>query len=195
MKLIAALMLIFAGSAHAQSACALRVRVYDPDFRPLDSIPVVIRMDDGRIIGHLRTKNGTAELCDIGWGTFSVMVGQEMCGQVEIRHLYISQINTLEVPVVYRNCHGMMIWSACSVLVRVRGQDGRNLTSATLEIAERPNGTLAPDAFGRIFFGIRFGETVHLSVSARGYASELRELSCTREKPQIEEILDLRPTR
>jgi hypothetical protein len=191
---VALFMFLSTTLAYSQSACALRVRVYGANLHPTDAT-VGVRFDDGRSLAPRQTKNGVVEFCSIGWGTFSVIVGQEMCGQVEVKHLYIAEGDTLEVPVLYRNCHGMLIDSACSVIVRAQGPDGNDIPTAKITIAGRPNSRYTPDEWGRIFFGIRFGETAAVTLSANGYGAEGREIGCTREKPRIEETFHLRPTR
>ena len=148
-------------------------------------------MEDGRVSPERQTVNGIANFCDIGWGTFSVIVGQEMCGQVEVKHLYISQSATLQVPVLYKNCHGNLFDLACSVIFRIRDPADRPIPSAKIEIAGQSGSTFTPDVWGRTFFGVQFGRTADVKVTAEGYVSDERRVECARDKPHLEESIRL----
>jgi hypothetical protein len=116
-----------------------------------------------------------------------------MCGQVAVKHLYISQIGTLEVPVIYRNCHGMIIDSACSVILRIRDSTDHDITGAKISVSGDRHESLAPDDWGRVFLGIRFGSRADVRVTAEGFAPQDRRLECSADNPRIEETIRLEP--
>ena len=176
--------------ARAQDVCALRVRVLDRAGRPVE-VNVSVTMDDGRSIGAKFAARGVAEFCDVGWGTFSVTVGGESCGQVTVKHLYIAWSSTLEVPVIYQNCHGFEASSGCLVLVRVHDSDGDPVQSAAL-LQDNGKPRYVTDKYGRAVFGMKYGTDTAVTVARSGYKAEMLKFSCTRQAPNLEETIQLR---
>jgi len=172
-----------------QNVCSVRITVADPKGSPV-TVPVSLRMDDGTLVGTEQTIRGVAEFCDVGWGTFSVTVGGESCGQVVVKHLYISWGATLEVPVMYRNCHGFLITGGgCALLVRVKDARGP-VPNAQVRWKGASNETTT-DRYGRAMLGIKFGDSGELLVAGDGYEPQSRSLECSRSKVQIEENVQL----
>jgi hypothetical protein len=189
MKPLIILALLLHGGALAQNICSLRVFVYDRAGMPEDA-PVSVTMDDGRFLGTRLTKTGVAEFCDVGWGTFSITIGPEMCGQVTVKHLYTSWNSTLEVPVIYENCHGFEAFSGCLVLVRVF--DGDQTLSEALVRSDNSTSTSRTDRYGRTVFGMKYGTTTTTTVSHPEHKTQTLQISCTRDKPRIEQTIRLR---
>jgi hypothetical protein len=168
-----------------QTTCSVRVRVRDVRGEPVAGLPVTLQMDSGGQTETKTTAAGTAEFCEVGWGTFSITAGFELCGQVVIRHLYIQWTQTLEVPLVWQDCHGMLLVDGCLVMLRITDAGGRPLSGASVQIggvADRET----TDAYGRIVEPLRFDTTTTVQISKSGYITASEKIACDRHTIRIE---------
>lgn len=195
MEVLVVALCVLAPHSYAQERCDLRILVTDYAGRPADE-PVTIISDSGRVIAKTESKNGIAEVCDVGLGTFSAVIGRELCGQVVLRHLQVRP-PSLVLRVLYENCHGLTVRDACPVLLRIIDGHGKRLSGAVAQVGNIIYSNIKSDNLGRIFFPLPFGKTEHVSVSLRGYRTAHFTLSCPREAPCIEEsvLLEQKPTK
>jgi len=192
--LIGVMIFLCAPVLHA-APCDLKVIVKDYQGRPVRFYPQVRALGlDGHQIAEAKVLDGVAEICDVGIKDFSLVVGNEMCGQVTVRLLYIRK-RPLVVPVFYENCHGFRVPTGCHVLLRIQSSDGSRLAGATVStpVLRAPRQS---DAYGRVELYLpKPPDASHyqISVVKPNFRSQVLTIPCARGDTEIEQSVVLQP--
>ena len=164
--------LTFAISVSGQE-CDLRVLIRDYESRPTEAAVAITDMQ-GKLLTETISKGGVAEFCDLGIAPFNVVVGLNVCGQVQVKWLSVYQGQTLEVPVYMRPCHGW-VPRGCDFLIRLVDEQGTKLAAASLIIQHQVRLT---DRFGRIRLSVGRGKELELIARYAGLREEHFSLAC-----------------
>jgi len=189
---------LFFGSIHlyGQQAlpsdfCTLRVTVRDFQGAVSQGVPVVVRSKTGVMLATSRTgQDGRAEFCDLPLGLFDVAVGVSLCGQVIVRDLFDIYPYSIELPVLYENCHGA-VWSmggGCDVLLRVIAMNKAPLAGASVK---GPSRTWSSDQFGRVRLKVPWDSSAKLSITKQGYVASQADVVCGKGRSRFEEVVEL----
>ena len=182
------------GPACGAEYCAFHVVVEDPAGRSSGvSVPVVVRDSAGRVVASSKTRDGKADLCDVGFGSFDIEIGSdELCGQIFIRHVPTRLGVDVTLKAVLNDClDPSWIADGCMVLLRARDGNGDPVPRARLETDGRSTESQT-DSYGRLLFGIGFGETSTLKLVSEASASASVTLSCSKKEPKLQRTLILR---
>jgi hypothetical protein len=173
--------------------CDLKVVVSGYAGRPVRvDVPVRVLGPNGQEIAKAHTTNGVAEFCDVGVQDFSLVVGNEMCGQVIIRLLHIRQRPHV-IPVFYENCHAFRVPSGCQVLLRIQDPEGARLAGATA-IGSFLRTARQSDFYGRVELGLphpRGSTHYEVVVNKPGFRSDPVSIPCSRSDYEVEKTVIL----
>jgi len=167
----------------AGGVCDLRIYIRDPSGKPTDTMVRVVD-EAGAVRVELQSRNGVAEVCDVGLHEVSVIVGGDFCGQTIVRR--IKRLEPESLVVTYHNCHTQRVHSPCLVLIRVRLPDGSPAAGASLRM-----GAIAwtgrSDQYGRLFVPLdRFGAHYPVTISLSGYEDRSVDLECSTDRTRQE---------
>lgn len=182
---------IWCSSLSAQDFCALRVTVHNYKGVPVSDVPVAVRSRGGAVFGEGRTGNsGSVEFCDIGLELIEVVVGVPLCGQVVVRDLFDRHPSTIELKVLYENCHAaaMRLDPTCDVLIRVNGAGANALSGVTVETN---NQTWITDHLGRVRMRIPRNAAMAFAVYSPGFNTGKLHVSCIGGLSRFEQIVTL----
>lgn len=173
----------------AETICDLRVYIRDPSGKAIDA-PVKVVDERGMVRAELQSRNGIADVCDLGLFEVSVIVGADACGQTEVRR--IKRLEPESIVVTYRNCHAHRVHSPCVTLLRVKSHDGKPLLGASLRIGATVWDERS-DQYGRLFLPMdRIGKRYDATVSHPHYEDQTVELECSIEKTRQEMTVVMR---
>lgn len=184
-------------SVQAAEYCAFHIEVEDADGLSKGvSQPITIADLKGNVIAKSITRDGKADICDIGFGTFDIKIGDlETCGQVVIRRLTPRLGDDMVVHARLTRCWEPP-WTPptfCIILLHARSGDGAAVSQAQLSIDKHPT-RFRTDSYGRVVTTMDFGKTSSVTLT-----SEKKSLignamiECTRSNPRIERTVTLRP--
>ena len=184
-----------AWSTHAaEYYCAFHVIVEDTEGRSSGvSVPVVVRDATGSVVASTKTRDGEADICDLGFGRFDIEIGSDKsCGQTVIRNVPTRVGKDVTLRAVWNDClDPSWLASGCMVLLRARDAEGAPLVGARIE-TERGVTKLKTGPFGRVLFAMDYGETSTYTLVSDTGRSASATLSCTKKNPKIERTLVLR---
>jgi len=194
-RLLVSVMFLLCASVLRAAPCDLKVVLKDYQGRPVRFYPQVKAFGlDGQQIAEAKVVDGVAEICDVGIKDFSLVVGNEMCGQVTVRLLHITK-RPLVVPVFYENCHGFRVPTGCHVLLRIQGPDGSRLAGATVSTPGL-SGPRQSDAYGRVELYLPKPQNAshsQVSVVKPKFRSQVVKIPCARGNVEIEQVVVLQP--
>lgn len=167
----------------ADTFCALRVEIFHLD----GTIPALggkVLLLDGadKVIGSFRATDGTVEICDLGFGTFSVVLETSVCVPTKVIGLRSTTTRKPQLLRLFQNIcfngEGEVFPESCSVYFRAKDR-GSGKPLAGVEISAGVI-RIATDSYGRAFlaqiagpadYSIRFqdGTTTSLSLFCKDY--------------------------
>ena len=182
------------GSARAADYCAFHIAVdYSdgPTWRP--NVPVEVIGAGGQVVAHTKTVDGKADVCDVGFGTFEIVVAPKSCGEVAVRRLTTTLGEDQAIRVVLNRCSGHSLFrpTACLVLLRAKNEEGAPIPQATVEIDAHPT-RLRTDSLGRVVLAMDFDKTSAITVISEPRSPATVDVTCTKDDPEIERTLVLR---
>jgi hypothetical protein len=182
------LFVISLGVVAGQSAefCDVRVIVRGVDGGLMNAVPVKAVGPGGDILLTTLSVRGVAELCDIGPKEFTIIVGQELCGQVSLSRLKTGWPRTLVLPVILQNCHGNTLRNGCILLMHVVGTKGEPLEGATLAVDGKPYPVERSDQHGRLRVGLKFDEDHRIDVFVDNSRRASATVPCASKEPDLE---------
>lgn len=149
----------------ASEYCSLTVRIEDPATgKLLSGVPVDVRIGD-RIIAGGFSKEGLVRFCDLGFNTYDVHVGGNLCGSVVIRAITPQWPRGRNIRVLYASCHVYASSLQCLFLLRVPSARCRFTTA----VASTP-----ADSQARIFLEVPRGQTLAGTVLSDAGRREVR---------------------
>jgi hypothetical protein len=164
----------------AADFCAVYVNVTTTNGRPSDA-PVALIDQDGSVETSTTAQQGKAVLCDIGFGSHTIRIGDAKCaGYVTIHNVSLIYGVPQTFTAVWDGCRyidGMTIPPSCPAAFRVTSQDGKKLTDA--EATQPGNATTYhADSYGRFFLAVSNGSVKNFTFSAPGYEPQVVKVSC-----------------
>ena len=191
--LIALVWCIGAGAAEdTTNYCALQVEVVNEAGAPLSQVSVRLRDSKHQEVRRFQVIKGSAAICDIPFGEYSLEVDAE--DSCPLRTI-VSGIRPLIPPHSYRlrlilySCpgagDGFRTRNSCTVYMRAQTLQGSTISGATVSQA---NSALAvTDAYGRAWFGIPAMLETEVTISKSGFKPVSVKISC--EKKRQTEVL------
>jgi hypothetical protein len=173
--------------------CEVTVSVKDPLGVPAEGWVTLRRSFDPSGL-RVRTQKGVAELCDVGYGVFSVEVAAAAgCPTVTITNLQYWYLNPLTLKVVLPSCTDkpMLPPNGCPVILRIRNEHGEVPTGGRLKGVPRQAAAMRVDKLGRNIFWLDYGETAEVTAEAEGYLPETWTVRCEKGKPYVEKTVTL----
>ena len=131
----------------AETRCAVVLRVNDNEGQPITGHIVKVIDETGLVKSIYRLKNGRVDICDLGFGTFSLRI--ESCHPVTISGVREDLKETVNLFTTASRCisrDGYLI--GCEVYLRVVGVHREPLEGVEAIFGEKP--ALLSDKYGRI---------------------------------------------
>ena len=182
----------------AAEFCSLRVSVRATANELPISTPIAVVDPAGRTIATMDSVSGEARFCDLPFGEYSIIVGDnERCGQTVIRGVRIGFGDERVLKAMANGCphpwfpgivqrNGRWYPTTCGILIRVRGSDGMALPGAEIDLS---GGKLLSDSFGRIRIHMKANEELVLSLTRPRYVTETVPLTCGRTYSESEKTI------
>jgi hypothetical protein len=190
------LVVLRAGTALGQG-CELQLRV-ENQRGDLTNARIVLRSEAGDLEQRVKTQDGLARICDVGFRPFTLEVSEgENCPLVIIRDLRHFLHREIHLKIVLAECASapMLAPTGCTALLRVRGESGTIPTEIEFHDLPGRENAVRGDVFGRVFFGLDYGQQARILVRARGYADAYVAASCLRGKPEVEQTVVMEKAR
>lgn len=172
--------------------CAVRLRIVDPQGRPLDSTFSVFD-ERGKLVLESKSAQGVAEICDLPFGNSRIDIGRETsCGSLTIKNLRDRWPLNQEIVAVRNLCGGDQIGPqlGCMVAFRIKDMVGHPLAGVTIDVG----GSRIPvsDRFGRAWAAISTGSMPIAELSIFGYEPLSSTLNCKMDSLNIRKEVTMR---
>jgi hypothetical protein len=160
---------------YAADFCAVTVSIHTPRGIPLRSQINVVD-GSGRTVQTLRAKNGLAEICDLGFGAYSLDISPGSCAHTTLHEVSVYYGHTKHYEVISGPCPDQdLVLSSCMFYFRVRDPAGNKLPSLTIS----GGGTTAQtDGYGRAVMYTNVGTSKVLQFAAAGFEPQSFEADC-----------------
>jgi hypothetical protein len=168
MKANILLLFALAGSAQLCAAdfCAVTVSIHTRDGIPL--LPQVDVVDaSGKVVQTLRARNGLAEICDLGFGEYSLDISPGSCTHTTLHGVRVYYGHTKHYEVISGDCPDEeLMRTSCMFYFRVRDQTGKKLPGVAITGGQ---GIERTDSYGRaaVYVGVGKSETLQFAMPGR----------------------------
>ncbi len=161
--------------------CALRLRIVQPDGRPLQSfVPIPVRIvasADGKLWRKfVTTTDGKLDVCDVDPKPFDLVIGPDSA-QTVVRRLQMIWLKTLEVYAILNVFdEGVTVpFRGCRFFLKVRDPQGHPVAHALLSVEGHQD--QQADQYGRAILTVGTG-VAKLSLKAGGFRESSEDLNC-----------------
>lgn len=127
--------LVFNGVAQVrEQSPGITVLVVDRSGVPVHETDIEVRDSHDTVVIHGTVQNGLFEISDLEFGTHTIVVGKNRCGEVQVRNLVFFWDVHQIIRIVSNVCphSGATGGSGCSVLFRVKSTRGEPVVGATV---------------------------------------------------------------
>ncbi len=164
--------------------CLVKVKVMGTDGTPFRHALVEVVDSAGHVVLTTRSTDGVAELCDAGFGEYSVRVMGTSCLPTVISRVWFRPGNPLDLVAVVNSCEYIRDnHSACEAYFRVQTAEGKPIAFPRA-VSPVTNWNVVGDRYGRITFPLRMGREVTIRLEAPGFAPQPATIRCE----SVEEI-------
>ncbi len=155
--------------------CAVTVSIHTRDGTPLLS-QVNVTDGSGNIVETVRAKNGLAEICDLGFGEYSLDISPGSCAHTTLHRVTGYYGHTKHYEVISGPCPDQeLVRTSCMFYFRVRDPSGKKLQGVSIT---GNRGVERTDGYGRAAVYVDVGKSEALQFAIPGRETQLFTAAC-----------------